>query len=72
VALLEKFFFGRNLKGGTKVKFTPPFDFLRKLREKLQRIFLLESRKTLKGGPKEIFWTKFRNVSQKYFLWSSL
>jgi hypothetical protein len=29
-------------------------------------------RKTLKGGPKEIFWTKFRNVSQKYFLWSPL
>jgi hypothetical protein len=49
---MEKFF-GKNLKGGTKVKFTPSplLEFLRNLRE------------NLKGGPKKIFWTKFRNVS---------
>jgi hypothetical protein len=28
--------------------------------------------KILKGRPKEIFWTKFRSVSQKCFLWSPL
>ncbi len=68
---------GKNLKGGTKVKiYPPPPRFFKKLKWKpqkgYQRIFWLESRKTLKGGLKEIFWTKFRNFSQKCFLWSPL
>jgi hypothetical protein len=40
----------KNLKGGTKVKTYSPLDFLRNLRENLK-------------GSKDIFWTKFRNVS---------
>jgi hypothetical protein len=62
----------KNLKGGTKVEIYPSPSFLKKFK-----------RKPSKGGKgyfdlsrekpqRDVFWTKFRNVSQKYFFWSSL
>jgi hypothetical protein len=48
VAPPGKNFFGKNLKGGTKVKFT--LDFLRNLRE------------NLKGGPKDILTLVEKNL----------
>ncbi len=70
---LEKFSC-KKFQRGDQGKNLPPLNFFKKLKRKPQRgdqrIFWLESRKTLKGGLKKFFWTKFRNVSQKCFLWS--
>ncbi len=77
VASLEKNFRKKSQMGDQgKIYPLPPSSIFKKFKRKpqrgYQRIFWLESRKALKRGPKEIFWSKFRNVSQKCFLWSPL
>jgi hypothetical protein len=72
---LENFLWKKSQRGD-QGKNSPPPRFFKKFKRKPQRgdqrIFWLKSSKTSKGVPKEIFWTEFRNVSQKCFLWSPL